>query len=134
VVATLAQDDVQILFQDEKLRNFQAAWASWIADYNDAMDFLYLMRTDTGADNYSDYHNPAFDRLLDAADNEPDAKKRAEDMRQAESMMLADQAITPLNHQTNFALVNPNITGWVDNIVDLHRTRYLCRTGVPVKH
>jgi oligopeptide transport system substrate-binding protein len=131
VVATLAQDDIQILFQDEKQRDFQAAWASWIADYNDAMDFLYLMRTSTGADNYSDYHNPAFDKLLDAADNEPDVNKRADDMRQAEHMMLADQAITPLNHQTNFALVNPNITGWVDNIVDQHRTQYLCRKGAP---
>jgi oligopeptide transport system substrate-binding protein len=134
VVASLAQDDVQILFQDERYRNFQAAWAGWIADYDDAMDYLYLMRASTGAQNYSDYHNPVYDRLLDAADNEPDAGRRAEDMRQAESMMLADQAITPLSFQSNFALVNPNITGWVDNIVDQHRTRYLCRKGVPVRH
>jgi len=134
VIASLAQDDIQILFQDEKLRNFQVAWASWIADYDDAMDYLYLMRSDTGAQNYSDYHNPAYDKLLDAADNEPDAGKRADDMRQAEAMMLADQAITPLLFRTNLALVSPKITGWVDNIVDVHRTRYLCVKGVPVRH
>ena len=134
VAASLAQDDIQILFQDEKLRNFQVAWASWVADYDDAMDYLYLMRSDTGAQNYSDYHNPAYDKLLDAADNEPDAGKRAADMRQAEAMMLADQAITPLLFRTNLALVNPKITGWVDNIVDQHRTRYLCVKGVPVRH
>ena len=134
VVASLAQDDVQILYQDEKLLNFQVAWASWVSDYDDAMDFLYLMRSSTGAQNYSDYHNPAYDKLLDAADNEPDVKKRAEDMRQAESMMLADQAITPSLYRTNLALVNPRITGWVDNIDDQHRTRWLCVKGVPVRH
>jgi len=134
VVATLAQDDAQILFQDENYRNFQVAWASWIADYNDAMDYLYLMKSSTGAQNYSDYNNPAYDKLLDAADNEPDAGKRAQDMRQAEQMMLADQAITPFIFRTSLSLVNPNITHWVDNIVDQHRTRYLCRKGVNVQH
>ncbi len=134
VLATLAQDDAQILYQDENQRNFQVAWASWIADYNDAMDYLYLTKSTTGPQNYSDYNNPAFDKLLDAADNEPDVKKRAEDMRKAEQMMLADQAITPYLFRTNLALVSPRITGWVDNILDQHRTRYLCVQGVPVKH
>jgi oligopeptide transport system substrate-binding protein len=27
----------------------------------------------------------------------------------------------------NKNLVSPQITGWVDNIVDWHRSRYLCR-------
>ncbi len=134
VQATLAQDDIQILFQDEKLRNFQVAWAAWVADYNDAMDFLYLTESSTGAQNYSDYKNPKFDTLLHAADNEPDGKKRADEMRQAEHMMLADQAIAPLTYQTNTALLNPRITGWVDNIVDEHRSRYLCVKDVPVAH
>ena len=134
VQVTLAQADYQILFQDEKLRNFQVAWAAWVADYNDAMDFLYLTESSTGAQNYSDYNNPKYDALLHAADDEPDAKKRADEMRHAEQFMLADQAIAPLTYQTNTALLNPRITGWVDNIVDEHRTRYLCVKGVPVRH
>jgi len=134
VQVSLEQEDAQIMYQDLRLRNFQASWAAWIGDYNDAMNFLYLNQSTSGVQNYSDYHNPAYDHLLDLANNEPDGKRRAEDMRQAEAIMLADQPITPLAFQINTNLVNPRITGWVDNIVDQHRTRYLCVKGVPVVH
>jgi len=134
VQASLKQEDVQILFQDLRLRAFQASWAGWIADYDDAMNFLYLNQTSSGVQDYSDYHNPTYDHLLDQANSEPDGKKRAEYMRQAEAVMLADQPIAPLVFQVNTNLVNPRITGWVDNIVDQHRSRYLCVKGVPVVH
>ena len=47
---------------------------SWIADYNDPMTFLDLMKSDTGQQNYGDYKSPAYDALLGKADNEPDAQ------------------------------------------------------------
>ena len=134
VQASLKQEDVQILFQDLRLRAFQASWAGWIADYDDAMNFLYLNQSSSGVQDYSDYHNPTYDHLLDQANSEPDGKKRADYMRQAEAVMLADQPIAPLVFQVNTNLVNPRITGWVDNIVDQHRSRYLCVKGVPAVH
>ncbi|MBV9510232.1 MAG: peptide ABC transporter substrate-binding protein [Caulobacteraceae bacterium] len=130
VALSLAEEDAQINYQDLRMRNFQIGSAGWIADYDDAMNFLYLNESSTGAQNYGDYHNPAYDRLLAEADQEPDAKKRAAEMRQAEAIMLADQPVTPITFATNTDLVNPRITGWVDNILDQHRSRYLCVKGV----
>ena len=129
VTLSLAEEDTQINYQDLRMANFQIGSAGWIADYNDAMNFLYLQRSSTDALNYGGYKNLVYDKLLDEADNEPDGAKRAAEMRQAEAIMLSDQPITPMTFQTNTDLVNPRITGWVDNIVDQHRSRYLCVRG-----
>jgi len=126
VQATLAQEDGQIAYQDYRLRDFQAGFTSWIADYNDATSFLGLLQSKTGAQNYGDYANPAYDALLDRADQEPDAARRAAYLRRAERLMLDDAAVTPIYFFVSKNLVNPRITGWVDNPVNWHRVLYLC--------
>ncbi len=131
VKATLSQNETQIAYQSYRLRDFDVADAAWIADYNDAMSFLYLQQSSTGAQNYGDYANPAYDALLAKADNEPDAARRADYLAQAERIMLADAPIAPIYFYVNKNLVSPNVTGWVDNLVDHHRTRYLCLKGQP---
>ena len=35
--------------------------------------------------------------------------------------------MAPVVYYVNKNLVRPDITGWVDNIEDIHRGRYLCR-------
>ena len=129
VDASLAAFEVQIAYQDYRLRNFQAGFTSWIADYNDATSFLGLLRSQTGAQNYGDYRNPKVDALLDAADHEPDVARRAGYLRDAESIVLDDAAVTPIYFFVSKNLVNPQITGWRDNIVNWHRIQYLCRKG-----
>jgi oligopeptide transport system substrate-binding protein len=133
VNVALAQNDTQIAYQSYRARDFQVADAAWIADFNDAMSFLGLQQSQTGAQNYGDYSNPAYDRLLYLADHEPDAAKRAEEMRQAEAIMLDDAPLAPIFFYVNKNLVSPKLSGWVDNIVDHHRGRYLCEknTAVP---
>ena len=126
VTATLVQEEPQIAFQDYHLRDFQVGFAAWIADYDDAMSFLYLLQSATGPQNYGDYNNPRYDSLLAAADHEPDMARRATDLRAAETTLLADTAVIPLYFAVSRDLVNPRISGWIDNINDVHRARYLC--------
>lgn len=126
VEATLAQNEVQIAYASYRARDFEVADAAWIADYNDAMSFLYLQQSSTGAQNYGDYKNPVFDALLAQADNEPDAGIRANLLSRAEKIMLDDATVAPIFFYVNKNLVSPKITGWVDNIVDHHRARYIC--------
>lgn len=126
VETTLQQNEAQIAYASYRARDFQIADAGWIADYNDAMSFLYLMQSATGAQNYGDYKNPAFDALLAQADQEPDVARRAGYLAQAERMMMEDAPVAPLTFGVSRNLVNPRVTGFVDNIVDHHRTRYMC--------
>ncbi len=126
VKVTLAQQETQIAYADYRARSFQVADAAWVADYNDATSFLDLQRSWYGPQNYGDYNNPAYDALMSKADNEPDPARRAAYMAEAEHMMLEDAPIAPVYFYINKNLVSPRITGWVDNLVDHHRTRWLC--------
>jgi oligopeptide transport system substrate-binding protein len=77
--------------------------------------------------NYGQYTNTAYDALLDQANVELDPTARANIMRQAEAMMLADTAVIPVLIRVTQDIVSPNITGYEDNAEDIHRTRYMCR-------
>ena len=132
VDASLAQNETQIAYQSYRARDFQVADAAWIADFNDATSFLGLQLSDTGAQNYGDYKNPVYDRLLYLADHEADPVRRATYLRDAEAIMLEDAPLAPVFFYVNKNLVNPNVTGWVDNIVDHHRGRFLCEKNTAV--
>lgn len=129
VQVSLMANEGQIAYAAYRIRDFQIADAAWIADYNDPKSFLDLQQSQTGAQNYGDYNNPAYDALLARADQERDAGKRTELLFQAEQIMLEDAPIAPLYFLVNKSLVNPRISGWTDNISDKHRVRYLCDKG-----
>jgi oligopeptide transport system substrate-binding protein len=129
VQASLIPEESQIAYADYRARNFNAADAAWIADYNDPMTFLNLLRTSTGQQNYSDYANPAYDALLDKADEETDPAKRGQYLKQAERMAMEDATVAPIYFYVSKNLVSPKVTGWAPNIADWHRTRYLCFQG-----
>lgn len=126
VVVTLTGAESQIAYQAFRSRDFEVADVGWIADFNDALTFLGLNQSTTGAQNYGDYKNPAYDALLAQADLEPDAKKRAALLVAAERLVIDDAPITAIFYLVNKNLVNPNVTGWVDNIMDHHRMRWVC--------
>jgi oligopeptide transport system substrate-binding protein len=125
------QEDGIVVYQSYNQRDFQLGFAGWIADFNDPMTFLGLMKSDTGAQNYGDYNNPAYDALLVAADNEPDGGKRAAILAKAEQMIIDDANVAPIYTSVNLNMVSPHITGWVDNDTDIHPIRYLCRNDAP---
>lgn len=126
VKVTLQASEGQINFADLLARNYQVGLSGWSADFNDPTTFLTLLKSDTGAQNFGDYNSPVFDGFLAAADQEADIAKRARLLRQAEQTMLDDEAVAPINFGVSRNLVNPKITGWVDNPADFHRVRWLC--------
>ena len=126
VQMSIVQQEAQIVYQSMNTRDFQMGIVAWIADYNDPKTYLDLLKTGTGQQNYGDYSNPAYDALLNAADNEPDLKKRADLLARAEQIMVDDAAVGPMYNSVNRNLVSPRITGWVDNAIDVHRALYLC--------
>jgi oligopeptide transport system substrate-binding protein len=126
VEATIVQNEGQIAFAAYRDRDFQVGYMSWYADFNDPMTFLGLLKSDTGAQNYGDYKNPAYDALLLEADHEADAGRRAQILKRAEQRMLDDEGLVPVGFNVSRSLVNPRVTGWVDNPLNNHRARWLC--------
>ena len=124
--AKLVQNENQVAFAAYRDRDFAVGAMNWYADFNDPMTFLGLMKSDTGAQNYGDYKSATYDALLNAADHEPDGARRADILAEAEQVMLNDEAMIPLFFVVNRNLVSPRVTGWVDNVENFHRARWLC--------
>lgn len=117
--------EVKVHYNDIQEGNFQVARAGWIADYNDAQNFLYLMDSSTGPLNYAGYASPAFDRLMAEASATADLAARADLLRQAEAIAMEDMPNIPIYYYVSKNLVARHVTGWIDNTKDIHRTRFL---------
>ncbi|MGE0596131.1 MAG: peptide ABC transporter substrate-binding protein [Hyphomonadaceae bacterium] len=130
VTVELAGVETQIHYANLRAKNFQVGDGGWVADYNDAKTFLYLMETRTGPQNYSGYSNPAYDQLMLQSDNEPDAALRAQLMMQAEQLVLNDCPVCASVFMNSTNLVHPDLTGYEDNLDDIHRARYFGIRGL----
>ena len=126
VDVTLTVNESQIAYAAYRNKDFEVADAGWIADFDDAINFLELNRSTTGAQNYGQYKNPAYDALLAKADQEPDVARRAAYLSAAEKIVLEDAVIAPTYFYISKHLVNPAITGWYENTPDHHRKRWVC--------
>ena len=129
VTVGMSRAETQVAYADFNAGNFDIADVGWVADFDDPLTFLNLLREDAGPQNYGQYHSPVYDGLLDKANAEPDLTKRAVLMAQAEHVMLEDAAVAPMWFNINYNLVSPKVTGWVDNIGDKHPSRYMCFAG-----
>ena len=76
--------------------------------------------------NYGKYSNPRYDALIEESNRTLDMEQRAQLLHEAEQIMLDDMPIIPMWYFVTKNLVSPEVTGWEDNVVDIHRSRYLC--------
>jgi oligopeptide transport system substrate-binding protein len=95
----------------------------WIADYADPGSFLDLFRA--GSDfNHTFYDSPGFDAVLKSAADAA-GQQRMERLHLAEAHLLTDMPVIPLYYYVSRHLVRPAISGFVDNVRDIHLSRYL---------
>lgn len=120
----IVKTDLPIHYKNMQVHQFDLAGGSWIADFDDASNFLDLLRSDSG-NNYGQYKNPAFDALLNRAQQEPDAQKRGEMLNEAEQIALDDSAILPWRFRKTQDLVQPYVRGWIPNLRNFNRSRWL---------
>lgn len=95
----------------------------WIADYADPSSFLDLFISGASMNN-TFYGNSDFDLLIKSAERSS-GNSRMELLRQAEAQLMKDMPVIPLYYYVSRHLVRPGITGFADNIRDVHLSRYL---------
>ena len=125
VDAELVNRDVKVHYNTLRDGAFQIGRAGWIADYNDAQNFLFLLETRTGSNNYGKFSNPEFDKLMIEAGTITDLKKRAEVMAKAEKVGIDNDALLPIYFYVSKNLVSQKLKGFVSNTKDIHRTRWM---------
>lgn len=130
VQPVIVRQDTKVLYSRLRQNDFQVSDAGWLADFDDPTNFLFLLQSTTGQQNYGRYANAEYDRLLAESNRELDLTRRAELLAKAEALMLEEYPLTPMWVQVTANLVDPTLTGWEDNAKDNHRSRFLCRAGM----
>jgi oligopeptide transport system substrate-binding protein len=95
----------------------------WIADYADPSSFLDLFLADNSL-NYTFYEGSDFELLMKSA-SMASGQTRMELLHRAEDQLLKDMVVIPLYYYVSRHLVRPEISGFTDNVRDVHLSRYL---------
>jgi len=114
----------QVHYANLRAKNFDCGDGGWIGDFNDAKNFLFLFESRTGAQNYPGFNNPTYDAMVNDSDYEGDAEARAQIMLRAEQLLLDEAPICTSVFINSTNLVHPDITGYEDNVEDIHRARW----------
>lgn len=95
----------------------------WIADWADPGNFLGNFHSESPL-NYAFLRDERLDELLDRAEHAR-GEARTRILWQAEQTLLDRNAIIPLYYYVSRHLVRPEISGYEDNPMDIHLSRWL---------
>ena len=112
--------DVDLTGEEYKVflqsRHNPARWdlarLAWSADFNDASNFLDVLRGNSPNNDMS-YQNSEFDARLDKAANSLDTSERRVTLQGAERIVLNDYPIIPLYYLVSKRLIKPYLHGVV---------------------
>jgi oligopeptide transport system substrate-binding protein len=104
--------------------DFDIVRAGWIGDYNDPQNFLYLNESGVSF-NYPHWSNAEYDTKMRAAAETTDLAARAAILAEAEQIYLDEVPSIPILTYYSRALVSSKLSGWEDNLLDNHATRWM---------
>jgi oligopeptide transport system substrate-binding protein len=111
----------------EQKGDFDVARAGWIADYKDPETFLGISVKASG-NNYSNFNNPDYEaKMAEAAAAGGDPAKRMQLLSEAEKILVDNVGNIPLLYYNFKNAVSSKLTGWDDNVMDVHPTRFIAK-------
>ena len=99
---------------------------AWVGDYPDAQNFLQLFYgANAGGANRTAYHNPAFDRLYEAASCLPDGPERTALYARMQALVAADAPCIFEGFPVGYRLIQPWVTGGLANAFAWDAWKYM---------
>ncbi|SFK68551.1 peptide ABC transporter substrate-binding protein [Methylocapsa palsarum] len=104
---------------------FDVARSSWLADFPDAENFLFLAETANKGLDVPNFSSAAYDALMEEAGRERAPQKRSEILHRAEALLLEESPYAVLMSYRSSNLVSPKLRGWEPNALANHYGRYI---------
>lgn len=127
----LVSSEKKVHYNTVRAGDYDVSENNWFADFNDAKNFLFLTQPSANDMNVSKYSNMEFETLIRESDQQTDPAVRAGLMKKAEALMLSESPVTPLFYGVSRNLVQTWVKGWEDNLLNVHRSRFLSVEGRP---
>ncbi len=122
---TFKEVEWKVYLQMRNTGDFSIARSGWIGDYPHPSTFLEVFSSNLSAQNPCKYQNREFEILLEQASKAATNKGSFNFFKKAERILLEQHALIPIFHGKRRKLVNPKLYGYEDNIMDIHRSKYL---------
>jgi oligopeptide transport system substrate-binding protein len=125
VDSELIDEEYRVFLDSRKdASRWDVARLSWVADYNDAGNFLDIFRS-RSPNNDSGFTNGQFDLLLDEAAASPDPRYREGLLERAEALMLSEYPVIPVYFYTSKRLIKPYVKGARSNPLNRLYSKHL---------
>lgn len=121
----LSPTEAKVHYRLLETKAFDVAQDSWLFDYNDARNLLFLWESTTTDLNSSSYKSKAFDAMVARADAEKDLSARGRILGEATKILLRDAPAAPLYLRYQRPLVKSYVMNWITNPRQINRTRWL---------
>jgi len=121
VTIQLARQEWTVYLNSQQGLDYDLSRSSWVGDYNDPNTFLDMFVTG-GGNNNTGWSNKRYDELIAAAGRENDRDKRFAIFREAEKILVTDEApICPLYYYVGIQFYDPERLGGIEaNLLDEH--------------
>jgi len=108
----------------ENRDDWQVMRFAWSGDYDHPATFTDILHS-KNPQNLPGYSRADYDQLLAEAETAASAEEQMRLYAAAEAAMLEDDPIVPLYFYVSKHLVSPSVTGFENNVLDRHPSRYL---------
>jgi oligopeptide transport system substrate-binding protein len=119
VEVSLVNQEWKVYLDSVHSQNFQLARAGWIADYVDPHAFLEIWSTGNG-NNDTNWSNPEYDRLLQAALEAKTEAERYEIYQKLDAILVDEVPVIPIYYYTCNHAISPKVKGWFPTLLDNH--------------
>jgi oligopeptide transport system substrate-binding protein len=86
----------KVYFDQITHQNFGIATGSWIADFNDPINFLEVFKYKTASTNNTGWENATYAHLLDESSAISDPEERLQLLSQSEDLLMKEMPLVPV--------------------------------------
>ncbi|MGN7471653.1 peptide ABC transporter substrate-binding protein [Brevibacillus sp. SAFN-007a] len=113
----LVEEDWKVFLEQMSTGKYQIGRMGWMADYDDASNFLELFYEKKGGNNQTNWENKLYQSLLDQAAKEADPAKRKQWLTEAEAILMEEMPVLPIYFYVSNWVQDESVKGVVmDNL------------------